>query len=708
MNQRTAAILAALLAGDEFQTIASLAEQLDVSGKTISREIATVEAVLVPYGLTLQKKKGQGIRLVGSAAQRKTLCEALAGKGQRDYTPEERRSIIVSRLLPESEPVKLFALAQTLHVTDGTISNDLGKLEGWFRRHGLTLVRKPGLGVYVEGGEQAIRQAIVEYIYDHIEEGELLELVHESLAPHTEKKSGEAADRASRYLLDLVDKEIIYRLERLIRKAEQRLEHQLSEQAFAGLIVHLALAVQRIRKQEKIEMSPEYLKSLKEKREYAAAARIGADIAKEFDIPVGDGEIGYITMHLLGARNRYKSVTVTDAGMDNFHLVRIAKSIMKAAERQTGYPLDRNPDLLTGLVNHLGPSIRRLQMKMEIRNPLQSDMEARFPELMELAKIAVRGTEKELDLHFPPSEIAYIAMHLSAAVSDCLMKRQRSMTLRTVVSCPTGMGTSRLLASRLREHYENLQIVDTISTLELTPDYLDAKAPDLVVSTVPVAAAKTFAMPVIVVSALLGTDDMRRIDEELTKLSEQAVERAARPKADFPDAPRSLDAYAQAILALLDGFFSVEARSAMTIGQVAAVVGSIAARDDNARAKAIANALLAREELGSTAITGSGMILLHTRSDVVQRLQFGIVHLGSAFSYENQPDERIRTALVMLAPKTCSREALETIGHISSILMERWGLIEALHEGNPDDIHAELTHIFREFYQKQTHILLGD
>lgn len=62
----------------------------------------------------------------------------------------------------------------------------------------------------------------------------------------------------------------------------------------------------------------------------------------------------------------------------------------------------------------------------------------------------------------------------------------------------------------------------------------------------------------------------------------------------------------------------------------------------------------------------------------------------------------------MLAPKACSREALETIGHISSILMERWGLIEALHEGNPDDIHAELTHIFREFYQKQTQILLGD
>ncbi len=703
MNQRTADILQELLRTADFQTIGSLAERLEVSGKTVSREIATVEAVLVPYGLTLQKKKGQGIRLVGSTAQKEQLREELAGKETKAFTPEERRSIIVSRLLPESEPVKLFALAQTLHVTDGTISNDLDKLEGWFRRHGLALVRRPGLGVYVEGGEQAIRQAIVEYIYDHIEEGELLELVHESLVP---RESGKAADRASRYLLDLVDKEIIYRLEHLIRQAEQRLEHQLSEQAFIGLIVHLALAVQRIRKQERIEMSPEYLVSLKETKEFAVASRIGADIAKEFDIPVTDGELGYITMHLLGARSRYRYQAVPGAVVDNFHLVRIAKSIMKAAERQTGYPICRNSELLSGLVNHLGPSLRRLQMKMEIRNPLLSDMQTRFPELMELARTAVQDTEQELGLHFPDSEIAYIAMHLSAALSDCLMKQQR--TYRTIVSCPTGMGTSRLLASRLREHYENLRIIDTVSTLELTPSFLDAQDADLVVSTVPVPDAKKASVPVIVVSALLDAGDIRHIDDELTRLSEQAVERAARPKVDFPAALRSLDAYAQAILSLLDGFFSIEKRETMTVEEVASAIGKTVAAGDSERAKGITHALLAREELGSTAITGSGMILLHCRSPHVKKLQFGLVHLGPVFSYENQPEETIKTALVMLAPMDCSRQALETIGHISSILLERWGLIEVLHEGNPSYIHEELTRIFREFYQKRSRELMEE
>lgn len=65
-------------------------------------------------------------------------------------------------------------------------------------------------------------------------------------------------------------------------------------------------------------------------------------------------------MHLLGARSRYRYQAVPGAVVDNFYLVRITKSIMKAAERQTGYSIYRNSELLSGLVNHLGPSLRRL------------------------------------------------------------------------------------------------------------------------------------------------------------------------------------------------------------------------------------------------------------------------------------------------------------------------------------------------------------
>ena len=76
------------------------------------------------------------------------------------------------------------------------------------------------------------------------------------------------------------------------------------------------------------------------------------------------------------------------------------------------------------------------------------------------------------------------------------------------------------------------------------------------------------------------------------------------------------------------------------------------------------------------------MIMLHCRSPFVQGLQLGIVRLGEYFLYPAEPREKIRTAIVLLAPRDCSCYELETIGHISSILLERWGLLDMLHEGS--------------------------
>lgn len=701
VKERTAAILKLLVEGQQpFTTAGELAENLGVSAKTVSRELPGVAGALAIYGLALHKKKGAGFAIAGDKDAIASLKESLGQVNDHNYTPQERQSIIVSRLLPSHEPVKLFALSSLLGVTDSTISNDLDKLEGWFKGHGLKLVRKPGLGVYVEGEEQSIRQAIVAYIYDNIEENELLELVHANLADEQEK-----VNQAAGYLLDLVDKEIIHRLERLIRQAEKELETRLSDQAFIGLTVHLALAVQRIRKQERIHIRPGFLAELKQKQEFQTAGHIAAEIAKEFELPITEDEIGYITMHLLGARSRYRDNEATDAVLDNFHLVRLAKAIMKAAEEETGVSLYRNSELLTGLVNHLGPSISRLQMQMDIRNPLLDEMKAKFPELMQLAKKSVREVEKELELAFPESEIAFIAMHLSAALTDSNMLKKLEHTV--IVACPTGMGTSRLLASRLRQQYDNLVIADQVSTLQLTPEYFSSHEAEFIVATVPIPHVP---LPVAVVSALLTKEDQLCIDELLGQCEEARVEARAAGKAqakpDFAAALRIMQAYDTAILSLLDNFFFYEDGASMTVQEVAEGVGRLVGSDDR-QAEGIKQALLSREDQGSTAITGSSMILLHCRSSVVTRLQFGIVHLGSWFLYPAEPTEKIRTAIVMLAPAAGSCYELETIGHISAILLERWGLIEVLHEGDQKLIKEELTHIFREFHAKKYRELLG-
>mgnify|MGYP003584504797 FL=1 len=701
-NARVRAIIRLLGSSDEpYMSIGDIAEALEVSTKTVSRDLPEVEKLLMQYGLQLTKKTGAGIGLEGSMKHFMALEEFFNDSAEEYiYTPQERQSIIISRLLPGNEPVKLFALASQLRVTDGTISNDLDKLERWFRERKLELIRKPGLGVYIQGNEQDIRKAIVHYIYEKISEEQLLSLLQENLETEAREKS--KAEKASGYLLDLVDQQIIHRLEGFVKSMEKSLDCSFSDNAFIGLIVHLSLAVQRIRKNERIEISPMLLQELQSRKEFAAASRMAEGMAKEFDIQVPQDEIGYITMHLLGARNRYNKQNVSVSVMDNFHLVKYAKSIMKHAYEETGKNLMKNQGLLAGLVNHLGPSISRLKMNMEIRNPLLKEMQESYPELMKLSHRCVKTIEAELGEALPDSEIAYIAMHLGAALED-----HEPLTLRehrAIVACPTGMGTSRMLASCIRKKYSNIKIVDLVSTLQLTAEYIDRTDAEFVISTVPVQEC---GLSVIVVNPLFNEQDQVRIENQLRLMKDNLLTKTVKPEQqiDFKEALNQLTLYNEAIKELLDSFFFVEDEEIHDIQALCGKIGRIAGRSSEG-CSGIAAELLTRESHGSTLVSGNHMILLHCRSRWLQHMQLGIVHLGRAFAYSEHA-EQIRTAIVMIAPQDTTQYHLETIGYISEILLERWGLIEVLHEGSKEHIYEELVQIFQEFFKRKYKLLMG-
>ena len=169
-----------------------------------------------------------------------------------------------------------------------------------------------------------------------------------------------------------------------------------------------------------------------------------------------------------------------------------------------------------------------------------------------------------------------------------------------------------------------------------------------------------------------------------------------------------MDAYNQAIQSLLRHFFSQEITLPTPhIEDICRAAGR-AVSEEVAAQQGIAEALLARESKGETILRGNAMVLLHARTDFVPGLRFGILHLEQPMLYPEKNGEAVRTAVVMLAPKESRCEALETIGTVSAALLERWGLIALLNEGNQDAIYQELEHIFRDFYQKKQQELFGN
>ena len=204
-----------------------------------------------------------------------------------------------------------------MHVTSSTISNDLDKLEPWLGEQGLRLLRKPGLGVSLLGDERDLRRAIVRYIYEHVGEERLLNVMQDNLPD-----DDASVAQVSKFLLDLIDAGEWRRLEQMIRVTENDLGYKLSDNAFIGLVVHLSLAVRRIKNHEAVTVDEHICSNLRGSRSFTAAKKLAEKISAALKIDVPDSEICYITMHILGARSRYSSASLgTISMMDNYRLV---------------------------------------------------------------------------------------------------------------------------------------------------------------------------------------------------------------------------------------------------------------------------------------------------------------------------------------------------------------------------------------------------
>ena len=718
ISKRSAEILRELCRAEgRYVPVGELAQALSVSSKTVSRELPEVERLLGVRGLALARKAGAGVRLEGGSEALLALASELKERapGRQEYTPEERRTYLLTELLQAAEPVKLFALASHMNVTDGTVSNDLGRIAGWLRDQHLRLVRRPGLGVYIEGTEDARRRAIIRHIYEHMDEKSLLGLVAgESPRAAAQEARTQAVSHAQLELLQLVGRDELVRIESVLGEERERNGWQLSDNAFIGLLVHLALAVTRIRQGEEITMPGEVLSGLQDSPEYTLAALLAKRLTAAFDLHIPPGEIGYITMHLQGARSRYHEQHLAGLRLDNFHLVKLAKGVITRAEQLRGTPFARPQALLAGLVNHLGPTLRRLQLGLDIRNPLLREMRERYPELMAFTRQCLAGLEQEMGEPLPEAEVAYIAMHLGAASTETHSGKQRQ--LRVAVACPTGMGTSRLLAAAVRREFPQVTVADQVSALTVDAAYAERLGLDFVIATVPLPEAP---VPVVVVSPLLDEEGRGAIEAQCEALAEQAGPQplASQPSLPFAQALGKVTEYNHAILDMLGHFFAAET-DALDITSVCRLAGQLAEEQMEAGfrqekgvvpgiRKGIAQGLLAREEAGGTLLSGQRMVLLHCRTHFVPCPMLGILHLAPGFRYPAEGGELLRTAIVMLAPQEASAIELETIGHLSAVLLDRWGLINVLHEGSQECIREELVEIFKEFQGQKQKELLG-
>ncbi|MFC0560465.1 BglG family transcription antiterminator [Halalkalibacter alkalisediminis] len=669
ITARERQILDKLLASNEEITVKDLADFIDVSVRTIHRDLKGVEDILKGYQLSLVKKSGVGIQIVGGKEQVEHLKLFLFNLIHHEYSPEERQTIIACTLLEAREPVKLIALAQDLNVTIATISNDLNKVEEQLQKYkSLSLIRKRGYGVEIAGEETAKRKAMSTIISENVDEFDLLSLIRENI----QKKSTTQMDSISERLLGLVEKRNLHIVEKVIEEINRELPYSIADSAYMGLVVHLALAMERILQGENIAIDQAYLEKLQVTPEFKIAEKIIGKLEKVFHTEIPKAEIGYITMHLRGAKLRYdKEYLIEDTSLQ---IALKAKSLIQYVEKRTGQSLRENQSLLQGLVAHLSPAIFRIKQNMGITNPLLAKIKNDYEELFSIVKDGVQVILTDLEV--PDEEIGYLVLHFGSV----LLGKSRQNTLKALVVCSSGIGTSKMLATRLQRELPSIKEVRNVSLFEL---YRMNKADyDLILSTIRIPELEH---EYILVNPILTDEEVDKIKRYLTQHPKQDEENNADSTEEdfivesFSKKEHTLNRlklnkdYVDTVVTLLEGFTVVQSKEEKSLNAILTqACARLYEQKIIADVKTVIADLRAREQVGGLGIPDTKLALYHARSQAVLKPSFTVIALSEPISIKamDQSNLLVETILLMLSPNEVSTATLEILSQISALIIE--------------------------------------
>lgn len=142
ISSREKMIIEALIVEQEEITIKELSKKIDVSSRTVQRDLNNVQSILDSYELELIRKSGVGVQIIGNEQRKQELVQQLKQFRQREYTLEERLTLILCILYESAEPVKLYSLSKDLGVSISTVSADLMKLEEQLQPVQLSILKK--------------------------------------------------------------------------------------------------------------------------------------------------------------------------------------------------------------------------------------------------------------------------------------------------------------------------------------------------------------------------------------------------------------------------------------------------------------------------------------------------------------------------------------------------------------------------------------
>lgn len=489
LSNREKSILELLIKSHgQYITIYDIAQQLAVSSRTIHRELKILEQDLLELDLTIARIPNKGIQLEGSQAAIAKLQTDLSNIAALDLTTDEQKTIILYALIQSKEPIKQYSLAHEIGVAQTTLTKLLDELEQDASEYQLELERRRGAGISLNGSEAKKREMLSHLMVENLNSTSVYSVIEN----HFVYQSLNASQ------LSMVELDHIFQVERVLMDYLSALPYTLTEASYLTLTVHIVLSIDRIKHGENVSIDESIYQSVKDTGEYKIASSLTEQLSHIYDVTFNKAEITFITIHLRGAKRKHENYQAEEL-LDNNHKI---QQLIHHVEQSSRYTFENKSNLAAGLKLHLIPAMNRLNANIETHNPLTEMIKNKYPKLYNSVADSLAKVWPEL--YFPDSEIAFVVLHFGGS-----LKANGLPEYHVLVVCSSGIGTSRVLATRLQQTFPEITQTKQASLSDLKQ--LDLKTYDGIISTL----ALEIEEPYIQVNPLLPDADITYVSNYL-------------------------------------------------------------------------------------------------------------------------------------------------------------------------------------------------
>ena len=654
-NEREKLILQILLKNiGEALSIKEIAKATKIKERTLYREIKNLEDSLQRLGIELVKEKSRYI-LKGNVS---SLDSSLFETNFEDYAySTETRLTLILCFLILNEDTSIKDISEKLMLSYNTVASTITTIEKILFDYKLTLIRKKGQGIEIEGKEVDRRVLLISLLCNEISDEEFFTRLN--------NRDILSSNPFIKFLnFDLI-KKVFYENKHL------DVFNLYTDSSIKKILISLNVVFLRI----------SYTTEIKENftaQEYNSIISL-LNASKEIvDFDITEDIIQFLIKILKTCRLIEQLSYFNDKY--SYTLVYKINLLIKYVSEKMNVDFTQDTNLSSGLIAHVESAIKRHQMNLtEENDELLEFVLKNYNELYLIIKSELLVVFDEIN--FNSTELSYIVIHFASSFEQIYRKN----FIRALVICASGIGSSKILGSQIRKNIPEIKNLEYTIPSKVTKSLVNNY--DVVISTIELEQDIDY----LLIPTILKEKDISLIQERI--LASRSFKRN-----DFVKSEDSfnIDKLGSACQIILKNTEYIVADNTKNNKEILDNIFENSTLVINNKEE-IVDSLLDRHNKSSVVIPNTDIALFHTLDKGLAEPFIIICSLNNVLAMKDAmgEEQRVEYFIIMVSPN--EQEYTELLSQISIAILDDKIFGEALTSKNKNFILTKVELILKNY-----------